>query len=43
MAAADERSEDELDLLVLAVDDRLDVVEEAVSQTGSPLETVGPL
>jgi hypothetical protein len=43
VAAADERGEDELDLLVLAVDDRLDVLEEAVSEPGGALKAVGPL
>ena len=43
MTAADEGGEDELDLLVLAVDDRLDVLEKAVSQRGSALKTVRPL
>src|SRR5438477_363241 len=43
MTAADEGGKDELDLLVLAVDDRLDVLEKAVSQRGSALKTVRPL
>jgi hypothetical protein len=40
MPAAHERGEDELDLVSLAVDDRLDVVEEAVGDLGGGSQLV---
>ena len=41
MPAADERGEDELDLVALAVDDRLDVGDEAIGDLARPLEALG--
>src|SRR5207302_2698570 len=40
VTAADQRGEDELDLLALAVDDGLDVVEKTVGDPGRPGETI---
>ena len=43
VAPAHQRGEDELDLLSLAVDDGLDVVQEAIRGRRRTLETIGPL
>ncbi len=41
MAVACERRQDELDLAALAVDDRLDVVDEAIGDDPGALEALG--
>src|SRR5207248_2448916 len=43
VAARDQGCDDQLDLLALAVDDRLDVVEEPFRQGRAPRETIGLL